>query len=632
MTVSNASEHKFLVLNADGIKLDHLEGVLDAALDGYVPPPIQLMAPPNVIEALNDKAVEDEEIYQLLKAWADPKRRLRMHWWAFTFISDQLWYQAVTENTLYAGLYGPKGTGKSEIAMFLALLIIAVYQKYVAIKPILGFARSPSGANQVFANATQNKSTVALVLDETEKESGTGSGRELTGMIQNMDTMRELRHSMVVIAITKEELGSMLSRCEIVLRSIFKDRDNKVNWCILYNNDIDAKRLIPKAIVAIPLQPYDSLRKKYREWKRRSQVKLTSEGGSTGASSAKVVELADLLVDYAEEHGYTDYGVTQLEELLSTEIPGGSGVTYKEESKICNRARRFLDKRTRGGPPDEEDARPDIVWVGEQFNWRIHIGTALKESTDFPEQYYDIWYITEIEGLNPHKDRQKVEDLIGIKYDTVMKWKRRMDGDDKFQGWIKYQRGEVLFEPFLKKRLEDLGYRVEQKPTITIDGQEMEEDLAVYVGDELAFYCNAKTGTGLATYPATAYKTTYLLRNKLHLPAWIIYYDHGADVYSILDPAEEHINVGRKETRSLTPTKTLKRILGAEYPHANFTRIHSQPLLLRGALNGQVQVVGVEGTGSAGGAESEAGAGGSGGGGGPIAAGTPHASRAGGGV
>ena len=295
------------------ISLQSLIKQISKATYQYQRPAMKDLASPALLEALNDAIKEDPKLASLVNQWANRSRRIAMQEWAIRFIIDHVRFQLRTENTINIALYGSRGTGKTEAALTLALLILSICFNSDMPNSILGMTRSPSVANWLLGRATDQKKTMVLVEDESEREFSQGSQKNLTSLIQNMDTMRILRHSLIVCMISLEFFGSLVSRCDFVLRTIFSDRTNKVNWCILYTVNLAAKELVPKAIVGLPIHELGALRVLYKDWKYESQVGLTGSGGAHAASRAIVKEKAYQLAQFAKDHGLQEASPRRLE-------------------------------------------------------------------------------------------------------------------------------------------------------------------------------------------------------------------------------------------------------------------------------------------------------------------------------
>jgi hypothetical protein len=316
----------------------------------YSVPPLAELLSPAELESLANGCQSDEDIYALLEAWGVPARREEMQEWALDFIAKQIAFQIQDENVVRLVVYGPPGKGKSELAQSLAFFIIDVYQEHNA--NILGWpkiARSPSDANDVLGEETKKGNTICLILDEKERESGLASITELNALVQNIDTMRILRHSLLLIAITKQELGKLVSRCQIVFRAIFKDKINRINWCIMYVNDMEANTLLPLAIVGIPLHPHQWFRDWYEKEKRKNQVDLTVAGGRSKADPKKIKNAATDVLAFLKENKIVNPKRGTIKEILTTEIPN---VLIGDEMNLtASRVLRLLKAEKSETPP-----------------------------------------------------------------------------------------------------------------------------------------------------------------------------------------------------------------------------------------------------------------------------------------
>lgn len=566
----------------------------------YDIPPLAELLSPVEIEALAEECDNDEKIYDIIEAWGDSARRAEMQEWALDFIARQAEFQIRDENTLYIAVYGPKGKGKSEVAQRLAFFLIGVYQDHsVNVIGVPKVARSPSEANDIFGEETLRENSACMILDEKEREVSTASKTNLDALIQNIDTMRNLKHSLIMITIHKRSFGGLLPRCELVFRALFKDKNNRVNWCLMFVNDMEGKRLIPLAIVGIELHPFEEFREMYEIDKRSRQVELTGIGGGRSVADPKnVIKTTDDVIEFLKAKRITGPSAPVIRELLLTEIP--NTLIGEEKDAVVARTQRLM-KKQKAEKDSWQISFEGMLWAGDEFDWRVRLSNILKDSTTYPEEYWKIWYVIEVEGLTVHKDKKKVKEMVGMGYGAARKWKRRIDKDDSFQGWVKFIRGE-LFEDFLRKRFEVLKFDAEKKPTVIIDGKEYVEDLLV-TKDGDSVYINAKCGAGYANYVADDYKTTHLIKTQLKQPAWVVYYDYEAEIFSVHDPAEPTINVGSEDTTTLKMfesddfTKYVKSTKGAGIKTVKIVKfvkgigtkkVNSTPSLLSALLNGLV--------------------------------------------
>jgi hypothetical protein len=530
------SVQPWLALNIppDRISLDWMMQRLREVTYKYKRPSLEDIASPAVLEALKDAAKEDTRIEELMQAWVDDKQREAMQEWGINYILKLCRYQLSTENTIYTLLYGAKGTGKTEIAQFLTLLEMALYFE-IDIAPILGMARSPSVSNDILSRATLENQTLLLIDDETEHEFNMGSAKALIGLIQNADTMRVLRHSLTLCTISLDYLGGLISRCDIILHAIFADRKNRVNWCILYTNSLETRenktRLTAKAIVGLPLHEMEDLRSTYKTWKEQYQTGLTISGGAHGADSTVIDQKAYLLVEYAKNHGYTDYSAHRLEEILYSEIPGGKDMVGKQLEFAAIKARRLLDDDSE---PKDDPKPPEIIWTSD-FSWAEEIERAIKKHPQF-KKYHDVFLATEIMHLNTYRDADAFEKITGQKKTQNGVRLKRMKEDDEFQGWLKQTRSQ-LHEKFIAHKLREAGWTVQEKPHFELGGVDYEEDLYAE-NDGHAVWLNCKCGSGNRTYLRNDYVTTYILANQTDAEAFIIYSDLQKNTHDIFLPAE----------------------------------------------------------------------------------------------
>ena len=516
----------------------------------YSVPPLAELLSPAEIESLANECQTNEDIYALLEAWGITARREEMQEWALGFIAKQIAFQIQDVNVVRFVIYGPPGKGKSELAQSLAFFTINVYQEHNV--DILGWpkiARSPSEANDVLGEETARGNTICLILDEKERQSGLASITNLNALVQNIDTMRILMHSLIMIAITKQELGKLVSRCQIVFRAIFKDKDNRINWCIMYVNDMEANSLIPLAIVGIPLHPHRWFRDWYEKEKRKNQVDLTVAGGRSKADSKKIKNAATDVLAFLKKDGISNPTRGMIEEILTTEIP--NVLITKEMDLTASRVLRLLKKK----PPTEPDKDLFAMYVWESdFSWRAKIAALIERDSRFKD-YYLFFVAREVELLNPNKNAKKFSEITGRSKSQNYTVLKKMDADQAFQGWLKDRRSR-LHERYLAQKFAADGWQVEEKPRFVHDGLEYEEDLLI-ARNGREVWLNAKCGSGFRTYVTEEFKTTHILANILKRETYILYLDLETGIHEIREP-KGRVNVGSKEA-SLEALRSLAK-------------------------------------------------------------------------
>ncbi len=503
-----------------------------------VPPLAELLSPAE-IESLANECQTNEDIYALLEAWGVPARREEMQEWALDFIAKQIAFQIQDVNVVRLVIYGPPGKGKSELAQSLAFFTIEVYQDHNV--DILGWpkvARSPSDANDVLSEETEKGNTICLILDEKERQSGLASITNLNALIQNIDTMRVLMHSLIMIAITKQELGKLVSRCQIVFRAIFKDKENRTNWCIMYVNDIEATKLLPLAIVGIPLHPHQWFRDWYEKDKRKKQVGLTVAGGRSKADPKRIKDTAREALTFLKKHRIVNPTRGTVKEILTTEIP--NALIGAEIDLTASRVLRLLKERSPIEP--DKDLFAEYVWESD-FTWRAEIASLMESDLRFKD-YYLFFLAREVELLNPNKNAKKFSEVTGRSKGRNYTVLKKMNGDQEFQGWLKHQRSR-LHERYLAQKFTAAGWEVEEKPKFVHEGIEYEEDLLITKGGR-EIWLNAKCGSGFRTYVTQEFKTTHILANVLKKEAYILYLDLETGVHEFREP-KKRVSVGSKE-------------------------------------------------------------------------------------
>ena len=265
------------------------------------------------------------------------------------FVLAQIEYRAKTRSSVYAHIFGTRGMGKSEVAMSLAIIIIMSYREYAEVSPALGFGRSPSELNTKLAKATKKGKSLMLISDESEDESGTGSATEEQSLLGNLDTMRVLMHSVTRCSIPYRHGFGL--RCDFILETILQDRTNRINYCVVYTPDPNTGKKKAKYLIDIPMHKDQNLRNAYEAWKEKEQKKFTSAGGRRSRLKERLAPFVDALVRMAEKEEESGVEITswsQLEDILTFDIPNGDSLVSGESNKVMKRAFRILKKHKAG--------------------------------------------------------------------------------------------------------------------------------------------------------------------------------------------------------------------------------------------------------------------------------------------
>ena len=261
------------------------------------------------------------------------------------FIVAQIEYRAKTKSSVYFHIYGTRGMGKSEVGMSISIIVIQSYRKYADIDPTMSFGRSPSELNTKLAKATKKGISLMLISDEAEDESGTGSATEETSLIGNLDTMRVLMHSVGRLSIPYRRGFGL--RCDFILEPILQDRENRINYCVVYTPDPDTGKKKAMYLVDIPLHEDIDLREAYESWKEREQKKFTGAGGRRSRLRERLAPFVDALVGVVKEDKEDITSWSQLEDILCFDVKHGDSLVSGEASKVMKRAFRVLKKGKR---------------------------------------------------------------------------------------------------------------------------------------------------------------------------------------------------------------------------------------------------------------------------------------------
>lgn len=342
---------------------DILDMAIDCIDEDYELPEWRELCSRKTLKALDKAAEKNEDLNRILHALNSPAQRKKMHDYAWDYISDIISYQISDKNRVYEALYGDAGTGKSTVALFMQLIISAAFSEFDDLETIFGFARTPSDVSDLLAEATERGIKTVLSFDEIEKQVGLGSRKYEESLLQNARTSRVLRHCVVMCSIERSDFGALIHHCDLLVRTMFKDTENGVNWCLLYTTEFDTNAWEPEALFAVPLIPREGLREIYENWKWRTQIELTLKGGMLSAGH-KIIEVADNLIKFVKKRKYQNYSARRLREIVRTESSvGGMEMVGEQQTDVALRALRLLDEEkdsSEGGGRKPSAFRGDV--------------------------------------------------------------------------------------------------------------------------------------------------------------------------------------------------------------------------------------------------------------------------------
>lgn len=331
-------------------------------------------ASPSDLERITIRLEREPDLRKVLSAFRNPRALQRALAIGWLFILGQIEYRVKTHSSVYVFVYGTRGIGKSEVGQYIALITRKSYLKYLGRNHELAFGRSASDLNQHLKKATKEGVSIILISDEAEEETGTGSATEEQALVGNLDTMRVLMHSVIRCAITLR--WTFASRCDFILEPIYQDRENRVNYCVVYTIDPEKQKKVAKYIVDIPLHDDERLRRAYEEWKRREQKEFTSKGGRRSRLKKRLAPIVRDLVKIARERGLQPRSWKAFEHLLVFAVDGGETLTGRESYLACKEA---FDVYTQTRPERSDRGPPVVGYTGPVDDLRDAIYRRLEE-------------------------------------------------------------------------------------------------------------------------------------------------------------------------------------------------------------------------------------------------------------
>lgn len=562
-------------------------------LQEYLVGDLHLLASPKDLLSLSLRRQKDERLDRLLRDFENPEKRELMLAEAWMTLRFQCEYKYNNKGSPYFIVYGPRGLGKSEVAMALMEYCIESLHECTGRWALPGFGRNPSDLNDLLAQATRRGVPASIQGDETESEVGPGSATEEKALIDNAETARILQPTITRCANRLQRLRAFSYYCDFVFEVVFSDRDHEVNYCIMYliSEELgDEFGRVPIGIINFPLHTNQDLRENYEKSKMNEQTDFTSSGGRRSRIRDKLEPVVQALLNYAIENKISVGRGTDVEKpsglrhILIFRLKGsgfdrGSTWVGSEQDLICEEAFDRLREYYRQLPknsqePTEETGKSAFKWASE-FSWRDELARVLEKSAY--RQYYRMFLATEVMGLNLYKNAEEFEKVTGRRKSAGYAWLTKMHKDDGFQGWIKETRSK-LHENFLSQKFREAGWEVVEHPSFEYQGLTYEEDLYIKKG-ETEYWINAKCGSGPRTYTADEYKTTFIIYNQMHARARIIYLDLETGIHSVFLPTERFaVGARMAQRQALDPMETTDP---------------STPILL-GALAGPAQGEGVE--------------------------------------
>lgn len=530
-----------------------------------------LRASPKDLVLLERMKQDDPDLARILNAFENPRERERMNNFSWKWIDGQIEHRVkVMRSGVYFLVFGVRGMGKSETLQTIGLRIADAFEKFLGIEVEIGFARNASDINTILSDATKEAVVIVVLGDEAEKERGMGANTEEGSLIDNLETIRVLLHTVGRATINLKKVRGFARQCDFILRTIYQDRKKRLNWCLLYVYDDDTDKLIPLSMVGVPLHEDEELREVYSQIKEDEQREFTMARGRRSNLRKRLKPFIDIMYNIAIEDDIRivrerDFRPkncwTELRPILLMDerIPAGDTLVDDEPKMVCQAVIMRLGGYFKDKPVEEEK---DLAFEwGQEFTWRDEISTIIKKHGEYAK-YYTFFSASEIELLSPNKDSIKFSGITKKSKSQNYSWLRRMKKDENFQGWIKEMRAR-LHERYLAAIFSRDGWDVIEKAKVEINDIEYEEDLLI-MKDGLEFYINAKCGSGARTYVKEEYTTTYLIKHTLKKAAFLLYTDLETGVHMVYR-ADERFSVGNGEG-AIASTRNLEKIKNPSTP------------------------------------------------------------------
>lgn len=502
---------------------------------------------PPALLVLYRRMKEDPRIKRLIHRFNSPASLEKAEKEALDFVKQSLAYRVLDKSSINVGICGHRSLGKSELMMVLQKMIIDTFRQLSSIDMKYRFSRDYTSTNTELKNAVDEGYKVVIGFDEPEKGAGRGIQKEQDAFWNNVNTIRILLLNIIKVGVLFDWAFAL--HCDFFLEVIFKDKDKRKNYAIVWVIDPMNQERYPEFILGLPLHEDEEMRTEYEKVKMEEQLRLTSSRGRSNRSLEALRPVCDALVQHAID--LTDKGLFNADELannqrkwkdlrtlltmdIAEEMPLAGSLSGDETEDVCRKAIMELYQWYQR-PQAKPSVTNEYHWTTKEFTWRAEVANLMREHPRF-SKFYPFWYASEVMNLNPSKNSKEFTEITGRSQSQNYKWLDKIDKNKSLDGWIKQARSE-LHESFIAEKLREAGWHVEEKSLVTIDGQEYEEDMFI-AKDGQEFYINAKCGNGMRTYVNSQYKVTYLIHTVLKRPAFILYTDLETGIHYSYQPLD----------------------------------------------------------------------------------------------
>jgi len=362
---------------------------------------------------------------------------------------------------LYIRIWGPRGLGKSETAMSIAVGIHNIARKLgLKAKIITTFSFEKTlevltELSKILDKMRDEQGNVksdtvfVIVQDEMSYLMGEGSINTMRAIINILNQARVARVFLIIISPRREEFGQLSGHADIILEAKRRENTLRMNQLRLWT-----RTEWPVGWLYIPLHRYEKLRERYEKAKWDNLLKLMAQGGISKATSTQMFhEIAQKFIKYVQEKNIplTPRKLMEAFEdfVIDFNIPFITTKTYERAKGYC--VRKALAEITESQPTEVNKdifGRPsgelifkktqeidDIEFVNEVYKAAIEIFEGRKISFyKLRREMIDAWYDYYYKGMT----MDATADKYGLNHETTL------TNAYKSGGWFSVVREEIL--------------------------------------------------------------------------------------------------------------------------------------------------------------------------------------------
>jgi len=362
---------------------------------------------------------------------------------------------------LYIRIWGPRGLGKSETAMSIAVgihniakklglkaKIITTFSFEKTLEVLTELAKVLDKMRDEQGNI-KSDTVFVIIQDEMSYLMGEGSINTMRAIINILNQARVARVFLIIIAPRREEFGQMSGHADMILEAKRRENTLRMNQLRMWT-----RTEWPVGWLYIPLHKYMKLREKYEKAKWDNLLKLMAQGGISKATSAQMFhEIAQKFIKYVQEKNVplTPRKLMEAFEdfVIDYDIPFVTNKTYERAKGYC--VRKALVEITETQPVEVNKdifGRPsgelifnkvqevdDLEFVNEVYKAAIEIFEGRKISFyKLRREMIDAWYDYYYKGMT----MDATADKYGLNHETTL------TNAYKSGGWFSVVREEIL--------------------------------------------------------------------------------------------------------------------------------------------------------------------------------------------